>query len=58
MKKQFEMPVVNINKFHTEKIITASGPDAGDNVVDMTKAMENGGYTVTTKSLKNFNFVY
>lgn len=56
MKKQFEMPVVNINKFHIEKIITTSGSVAGDNAVNMQTAMENGGYTVTKKSLEGFVF--
>ncbi|MDO5398335.1 MAG: hypothetical protein Q4G33_10435 [bacterium] len=49
MKKQFETPVVNIQMFMTENIITTSG-----NASKMKEAMEGKGYTVTTKSLGNF----
>ena len=56
MKKQFEMPVVNIDMFSTENLITTSGEAATDNAAAMTKQMEEAGYKVTAVSLNGFDF--
>ena len=58
MKKQFEMPVVNIDMFSTENLITTSGVAATDNAVAMAKQMEDAGYKATTVSLKDKNFTF
>lgn len=53
MKKQFEMPIVNIQIFMTENVITTSGV-GGSNAENMGNKMTSEGYTVTAKSLGNF----
>lgn len=47
MKKEFTKPVIEISAFSRENIITGSGST-------LKKSMENNGYTVTEKSLKDF----
>lgn len=52
MKKNYEIPNIAINRFMTENIITTSG----GNVENMTRNMNDEGYTVTTHSLVDFTF--
>lgn len=57
MRKHFEMPVIGINKFHAENIVTTSGTGTETtNVTNMQKAMENAGYTVKAVDIAAFTF--
>ena len=56
MKKQFEMPVVNIDMFSTENLITTSGEPT--NVTQMQTAMEAAGYKAKSVSLTGTGFTF
>lgn len=49
MKKKFNMPVLSINKFDAEDIVTGSGTD---NLSLMTDKMKEEGISVKSFSLK------
>ena len=51
MKNKYKNPKIEIAKFSTENIVTVSGnPDK------LNIEMRNKGYSVTTKSIKNFTW--
>ncbi|MGM9937859.1 MAG: hypothetical protein ACI38A_10985 [Candidatus Ornithomonoglobus sp.] len=54
MKKQFETPVIKVNWFCIENIVTTSG--TGSNTENMKKSMETDGYSVKTISIIDFEF--
>lgn len=52
MKKQFTKPVISLNMFMNEDIVTVSG-----NALSMKNEMEEGGYSVKTFDWTDIKFV-